>query len=179
MHHNPNPDHTDGSPSDHVWMSEVEELFRTEFAPLCRLAERLLPRSQAEEVVQEAFAKLAALRICPARGSERPYLRSMVMNEARSTMRRRQTAERHAHRWTRSHQVGPADEVVAASDAAELLRRVALLSDRQRQVVTLRFWDCLSEREIADVLCVNVGTIKTHSSRALAAMRGCLGADVA
>jgi RNA polymerase sigma factor (sigma-70 family) len=179
MHHNPTLDSAAGGSIDHVWMREVEELFRTEFAPLCRLAQRLLSPSQAEEVVQEAFTKLAALQLRPAPGSERPYLRSMVLNEARSSLRRRQTVERHAHRWTPPFEPGPADAALASAAADALRSRVALLPERQRQVVTLRFWDCLSEREIADVLCVNVGTVKTHASRALAAMRGCRGADVA
>ena len=45
------------------------------------------------------------------------------------------------------------------------------LSPRQRAVVVLRYYEDLSERQIAEALGCSVGTVKSHASRALAAIR--------
>lgn len=48
---------------------------------------------------------------------------------------------------------------------------LAALPPRQRAVVVLRYYEDMSEREIADVLGCSTGSVKTHASRALAALR--------
>ena len=66
----------------------------------------------------------------------------------------------------------------AGSDAAPLLgpdRRVVLdavrsLPDRQREVLVLRYWLDLGEAEIAEVLGIAPGTVKTHARRGLDAL---------
>ena len=48
---------------------------------------------------------------------------------------------------------------------------VQTLPRKQRAVVVLRYYEDLSEAEVADILGVSVGTVKSQSSRALAALR--------
>lgn len=52
----------------------------------------------------------------------------------------------------------------------ELLAAIEGLSHRQREVIVLRDWLDLSERETAEILGVAMGTIKAHTARALAAL---------
>lgn len=52
---------------------------------------------------------------------------------------------------------------------------LAALPHRQRAVIVLRYYEDLSEREIAEVLGCSTGTVKTHASRALATLRARLG----
>jgi RNA polymerase sigma factor (sigma-70 family) len=56
-----------------------------------------------------------------------------------------------------------------------VLAALAELTVRQRQVVVLRYWSELSEQEIAEVLRVSRGTVKSTASRALGILRGLLG----
>jgi len=69
----------------------------------------------------------------------------------------------------------------ARSEEHELVERhavwafLATLPARQRVVMVLRYYEDLSEREIADVLGCSTGTVKTHASQALASLRARLG----
>jgi RNA polymerase sigma factor (sigma-70 family) len=49
------------------------------------------------------------------------------------------------------------------------------LSERQRQVLVLRYWSDLSEAEIAQALGLSRGTVKSTASRALDALEQMLG----
>jgi RNA polymerase sigma-70 factor (sigma-E family) len=60
----------------------------------------------------------------------------------------------------------------AAADArTDALRLLASLPPRQRAVVVLRYYEGLSESEIAAVLGVSTGTVKSQAARALARLR--------
>ena len=64
-----------------------------------------------------------------------------------------------------------------ASDVAErerVLRALSRLSYRQRAVIVLRYYDDRSEAEIAALLGCSAGTVKTHASRGLDALRDLL-----
>ena len=52
-----------------------------------------------------------------------------------------------------------------------MLAELTKLPRRQRAVVVLRYYEGLSDREIADVLGCKPGTVRGHASRALAALR--------
>ncbi len=149
----------------------LSELYQEHYRSLVRLAATLLDRRElAEEVVQEAFIKLHR-KLDKVRDLERAdaYLRSIVMNLARSKMRRRQVA--------RKHQPDPLPDapgadvgVVVREDQQQVLDALRSLPARQRDCLVLRYYEDMSEAEIADTLGISKGSVKTHTSRGVAAL---------
>lgn len=151
----------------------LAELHRGEYRSLVRLAALLVDeRGAAEEIVQEAFVRLDRSwdRVTDPDRLD-AYLRSIVLNLARSGMRRRRVALRHAERGSPTPAAAAADErAVLREDQAEVLAALRTLPTRQREVLVLRFWQDATETEIADALGISVGSVKTHLHRALGAM---------
>ena len=151
--------------------ASVEQLFRAEYRSLVRLAALLLDdRGAAEEVVQDAFVKLQVgwdRLHDPARAPA--WLRSAVLNGARSRLRHRGVRRRHL-------QVVPGEHESAAAGAErsdEQRRIVAALRTlpaRQREALVLKFYAELSEAETAAAMGVSAGSVKTHVHRGLAAL---------
>jgi RNA polymerase sigma-70 factor (sigma-E family) len=155
----------------------VEQLYAAAWVPMVRLATLLLgDQSRAEDIVQEALIGLHRRW----GGLEDPthataYLRRSVVNGVRSAQRHSTVAERHlraeAGDPTLPQVAAGADVAALARDQrALLLDAVAALPQRQREVLTLRYWSDLSEAEIADTLGISTGSVKTHAHRALAAL---------
>jgi RNA polymerase sigma-70 factor (sigma-E family) len=150
---------------------DLESAYREHYRSLVRLASLLIDDIGAcEEIVQEAFVQV--WRRGPAmREPDRlpAYLRSAVLNGARSGLRHRLVRRRHL-------QAVP-DPAVAAETSAmagdpdgQVLAALRALPDRQREVLTLRYYLDLSEAEIARTLRISTGAVKTHASRGLAAL---------
>ncbi len=155
--------------------SEIQDdllvrLFADHYKDLVRLASMLLDDvGSCEEVVQDAFVKMHTLTSRPDPGKEAAYLRSIVMNGARSRMRRRMVRRRivpDAPPLTDSAEAGALERL--QSDA--LIDAVRSLPRRQSEVLTLRYYQDLSEAEIAETLGISPGSVKTHASRGLAAL---------
>jgi RNA polymerase sigma-70 factor (sigma-E family) len=158
--------------------SELADLYRAHYRPLVRLAALLLDDvTAAEEVVQDAFVELHHSWARVNDESKRPaYLRSIVMNGARSRARRRATGRRFD-----VVSAGPADESAEAAalqheDRRRVLAAVRSLPDRQRECLMLRYYLDLSEAEIAATLGISAGSVKTHTHRGIAALERALGA---
>lgn len=137
--------------------------------PLTRLAHLLVADVEtAEDVVHDVFARLQARPAVALDGdSEAAYLRTAVVNGCRSVHRRRRTARLAL--LPSPVDAAPADEaVIVAEEHRRLLALVDDLPPRQREVVVLRYWSGLSEREIAETMGVSPGTVKSAASRALA-----------
>ncbi len=149
----------------------VAALHREHFVPLVRLASMLLDDVGAcEEVTQDAFVQLHLhwdrLRD-PAKAPA--WLRSAVLNGARSRLRRRQVAERHPADAQRS--VESADAALLVSERHQtVLDALRELPQRQREALALRYYLDLSEVEIADAMGISTGSVKTHVHRGLAAL---------
>jgi RNA polymerase sigma-70 factor (sigma-E family) len=152
----------------------VTRLFAAHYRQLVRLAALLLAdRSTAEELVQDAYVRLhqhwGRLRD-PDRAVG--YLRTSVVNAARSAQRHRGVAERYLARWR-----PPPDEPSAESGALGVLEHervitaLRALPARQREALVLRYYLDLSEREIADAMGISRGAVKSHAARGLAALR--------
>ncbi|MFF0729050.1 RNA polymerase sigma factor [Streptomyces sp. NPDC004134] len=130
----------------------------------------------AEDVVQDAFAALIRRHGPRLRGVEDPaaYVRTSVVNGARSVLRRRRTAR--AYTPEREGHVPPADEdVLLGEEHREVLAALRRLTLRQREVLVLRYWSGLTEVEIARVLGLSRGAVKSTASRALDALSRQLG----
>ncbi len=157
----------------------LTELYRSRYRDLVRLAALLVDDvGLAEEVVQDAFVATARQR--ERRGLDDvaaapAYLRTAVLNGARSALRRRRTRRRHLAAAPPPPTAPPADvDVGADADAARILAALGRLSPRQREVLVLRYWEDLSEAEIARTLGVSAGSVKTHAHRGLAALAAAL-----
>jgi RNA polymerase sigma-70 factor (sigma-E family) len=146
--------------SDAVVRESFDDLYGREYGKLVRMAAHLLDdTSQAEEVVQEAWA---ALYVRYSRvNNPAAYARVSVLNGCRRALRRRMLSRRQP----------------AASDEHtdlgynHIFEAVRSLPARQRNVVLLRFDQQLSESEIACTLGIPVGTVKSTLHRALARLR--------
>src|SRR4051794_20787211 len=160
--------------ADPPWDADeaVTQLYAAHYRALVRLAALLLRDvGSAEEVVQDSFVAMHAswhrLRE-PDRALA--YLRQSVVNRSRSALRHRTVVARHA----------PAplpDAASAEHGALEALERAAVLDalhrlpTRQREVLVLRYYGDLSEAAIAETLDISRGSVKSHASRGLAALR--------
>ena len=159
----------------------VVQLFRAEGRSLVRLARLFVDdRDAAEDIVQEAFLRLArhaskieSIDRAPA------YLRSIVLNLARDHNRRGLVSLRHRAASGREVDVVDdiADQLARTEEHRVVLDAVRKLPTRQRDCITLKYFEELSLDEIAATLGVSVNSVKTHLLRAMAALDQKLGAS--
>jgi RNA polymerase sigma-70 factor (sigma-E family) len=150
-------------------------LFRDHYANLVRLASLLVDdQGAAEEVVQEAFVglfrrwdRLDDIQAAPG------YLRTTVVNLARSRLRRRAVRRRH-----RPEEVpdAPSAELgaLARDEERAVLAAVAGLPRRQRECLVLRYYLDLGQAETAAILGISVGSVKSHTHRGLTTLAAAL-----
>ncbi|NLV55494.1 MAG: sigma-70 family RNA polymerase sigma factor [Acidimicrobiales bacterium] len=155
--------------------ADLADLFRTHYVELVRLASILVDDvGTCEELVQDAFVALELGRRRLRDADAAPaYLRSVVLNRARSHLRRRDRSRRANP--LRPVWVQPADGVDVDDLDGRDRRRAVLaalrrLPDRQREVLALRYYLDLPEAEIARTLGISAGAVKTHAHRGLAAL---------
>ncbi len=156
---------------------EIELSYRAHRGDLVRLAGLLLDEPGArEEVVQDAFVALHLRRGTVAPEKVPAYLRSSVLNAARSRLRHRRVVDRLG--WILpTTPPTPEDEAISGDRRAGVLTAVRRLSRRQQEVVVLRYWMDLSEADIAATLGISPGSVKVHASRALAAIARSVGEE--
>ncbi len=159
---------------DHSWF---EPLARTLERPAYHFAVMLVQnRSIAEELVQEAFAKVWASPNTPSAEPEfRRWLYRAITNLARDYHRRR-LVEAKLVFWN-PPMVDPIDEVVQRADDRELLRAVLALPFKDRQAIYLRYFEGLPFAEVGEVLGVGEIAARVRVHRALQRLRGRLGSD--
>lgn len=146
----------------------VHCLFRAQYRPLVRLAKLMVQDDdRAEDLVQDAFVHLYR-RWWSLRDPDRAlfYLRSCVANGARDALRARRAAWRLPPEVAAS---APSAEVSAIRHEQEedVLRGLAGLAARQRQVLVLRYYLDLREAEIAETLRISPGAVKVHATRGI------------
>jgi RNA polymerase sigma-70 factor (sigma-E family) len=150
----------------------VTELYSLHYHRLVRLA-ALLVRDvpTAEDVVQDSFVAMhdGWQRLRDA-DSALAYLRQAVLNRSRSVLRHRAVAEKYPQK--------PSPDMPSAEHGALVqLERSAVIATlrklpgRQREAIVLRYYADLSEAEIAAAMGISCGAVKSHTARAMAALR--------
>ena len=150
--------------------AEFDDFVGTRTQPLLRTAYLLVQdEGLAEDLLQTAFAKLYLSwdRIRDREALD-GYVRRIMVNENNSLWRR--AWKRREHATDTMPEAGAVDTYDDGMGGA-LWSFVQTLPPKQRSVVVLRYYEQLSEAEIADVLGISVGTVKSQASRALAALR--------
>ena len=151
-----------------------DELFLGQARRLTRLA-HLLGAHDPEDVVQEAFCKLYAVwsRVDQREtGDVTGYVSRIVVNEVHSRARRHQLATRKRHLLSVS-ELSPGPD----GSGRAVIEELARLPHRQREALVLRYWLDLPLAEVAALMGVRPGTVKSQVSRGLAALATALGEE--
>jgi RNA polymerase sigma-70 factor (sigma-E family) len=153
--------------------TEFSEFFTSQYARLCWLGCALTGSAvQAEELAQEALVRIWwRWRLVGRPQDPASYVRRVLVNRHRSLLRRTAVEARSLARR------GPEDLALPAGDerAMVLWQAVQALPVRQRVVLVLRFYEDRTEAEVAQLLGLQVGTVKSRAHRALARLRDQLG----
>lgn len=133
-------------------------------------------RDAAEDVAQDVFIKVwRSLPSFDGRASLSTWIYTITRNACLSYLRSRRNlesmsdpevmseAEGELHRGTREGELSSAETSI---EAATVMRMVDQLPDKQRQVVTLFYMEEQSHEEVAEMLAMPVGTVKTLLHRA-------------
>ena len=124
-------------------------------------------RGRAEDLVQTALMR-AWPRWSRIDGDPEPYVRRVMLNTYLSWWRRRWITETPTADLP---EPGGVDHHRSVDERDEMLRALQTLPRQQRAVLVLRYYDDLSERQIADALDISPGAVKAHASRGLATLR--------
>ena len=126
-------------------------------------------RHAAQDLVQDAladaYARWGSIREPYAR--EAFVRRIMVRTATRRWNRQQRSREVLEAQPPERLQPGHEDPTAVSVDLAQAL---GLLSARQRAVMVLRYYDDLSEAQIAEALGCSTGAVKTHATRAIKAL---------
>lgn len=156
--------------------ADYEEFYASAWPRLYRLTYAISGDvGRAEDAVQSALAKAYASwrRVTSAEHPE-AYVRRMAVNEVLGVRRRG---------WWKSERPGhvpdvglPGSTEQEVVDRSVLWQALSTLAPRQRAVLVLRYYEDLSEQQIAEVLGCSRGTVKSQASNALATLRRRYGA---
>jgi RNA polymerase sigma-70 factor (sigma-E family) len=125
-------------------------------------------RHRADDLVQTALVKTMRRWTYIEREHPTAYVRRVMVTTQLS--------------WWRSHRresllpesfdmASPSDAEASYDDQDQLARGLAVLPPRQRAVIVLRYYEGLSEAEIAEVLGCARGTVKSQAAKALRTLR--------
>ena len=156
----------------------VTAIYSEHYRSLVRLAAFLVrDNATAEEVVQDSFVAMhgAWWRL---RDTDKAlsYLRQSVVNRSRSVLRHRIVVDKNTPK-------PPPDMPSAEHGAIIQLERSAVvtalrsLPERQREALVLRYYGDMSEAQIASVMGISRGAVKSHTARAMSALRTVLERD--
>ena len=162
-------DEVDGAQPGSEATRAVTALYEEHALGLTRLAFLMLgDRHAAEDVVQEAFCGLyRAWDRMSHHDNVLAYVRTSVLNWSRSVLRRsRRTPRPLALPYAASAET----DALAGEEQRAAVAAVRRLPPRQREALALRYFADLPEQEAAQAMGVSLGTIKSTTARALAAV---------
>ena len=156
--------------------SAFDALYRRYARPVFGLAlRRLGDRGRAEDAVQETFASVwrAAGSYKPERGPGAPWLYAVARNAIVDNGRARREPPIDAPDEVAGDE-GPAERAESGWIAWRVHRALAELPENERQVIELAYWGGRSQSEIADLLGIPLGTVKTRTRAGLSRLAAVL-----
>jgi RNA polymerase sigma-70 factor (sigma-E family) len=161
--------------------SQEFEAFVTETAdPLFRSGYLMTANvAETEDLLQETFLRVAR-HWNRVRSMEHPlaYARRVLINLALDGAVARDRRGQELRNSDGAAQVvdqGSLRQLSGIDDQAEFQWALTALPPRQRAVLILRYWDDLSEQEVAEILRCPIGTVKSTTSRAVTELRSIFG----
>lgn len=153
--------------SDETSREQLAAAYRAHSRPLLRLA-TLMSRNaeEAQDAMQEAY--LRSMKRLPSlpESAVLPYLRRALVNVCLSRLRRAELERRFLAKEQDSLMVPPPFE-----DHDVIWAAVTRLPTRQRACVVLRYFEDLSQADVAAVLRCSVGTVRSQTSKAIGRLR--------
>jgi RNA polymerase sigma factor (sigma-70 family) len=149
---------------DDPWIGSLHDLYLREYLPMLRLAVMVVgSTSRAEDVVHEAFAKVAEKWTTIRNPGA--YLRRAVVNGCKNSQRKSAIATRSVrlYRQINAELPEPSDTPIFGA----LMR----LSAKQRTSIVLKYYFDMAESDIAEAMKIPPGTVKSLVSRSLKKMR--------
>ncbi len=171
-------------------LRDFERLVVTEGASLRRLARRLLgDADEADDLLQDALVNAyKALQTFRGESSMKTWVWRIVTREGFKKLRRRKLKNKVAG-WFRGSDAPPPglglgraqlpDSLVGMQQQMLVLQKaMEKLPDRQRATLVMRYFEGIPVAEIAEVLEIGPGTVKTHLVRALKQVRAAWPKDM-
>ncbi|WP_283137220.1 sigma-70 family RNA polymerase sigma factor [Rhizohabitans arisaemae] len=159
-----------------------ERLYAQTSARVYGLVRRILRDcGQSEEVVQEIFMEVwrTAARFDPAKGSAVAWVMTVAHRRSVDRVRSEQAAHERERGAVALSPERPHDHVsenVEDRLEHERVRRcLASLTDLQRESITLAYYEGYTHQQVAQVLAIPLGTVKTRMRDGLIRLRDCLG----
>ncbi|MEU1042588.1 sigma-70 family RNA polymerase sigma factor [Streptomyces sp. NPDC005551] len=151
-------------------------------SPVLGIVRRVLrDQAQSEEVTQEVLVEVwrTAARYRPERGSVMNWVLTLAHQRAVDRVRSVEAAAARDHRAALLDRTPEFDEVTeqveARMEREQVRRCLRTLTELQRQSVTLAYYRGLTYREVAELLALPLGTVKTRLRDGLIRLRDCLG----
>lgn len=127
-------------------------------------------RHQAEDLLQTSLAKLyLAWDKVRDKGAVDGYVRRIMVNEQNSLWRR--AWKKREVTTDEVPETAPHHDSYDDGTNDQLWRVVQSLPERARAVVVLRYYEQMTEAEVADALGISIGTVKSQCSRAMSTLR--------
>ena len=154
----------------------LEVLYDRYASQVYGLAYRILGNSEeAEDLTQDVFLTFWQKDTYQSsRGTLKTFLTTLTRSRAIDRLRAQGTRYRFLQRWQRiSDQATiPLIETLAMSEQSDQVRSaLAFLSESERQILEIAYYEGLSQSEIAARLNLPLGTVKTRSRQGLIKLR--------
>jgi RNA polymerase sigma-70 factor (sigma-E family) len=156
-------------------MAEFDQFVAAHVDDLLRTAYLIAwDEGEAEDLVQECLFKVAR-RWPRVRRMEQPraYARKILVNLALDGARGRTQRRRELEPEVPASLIA-VDPLPTLEARAELIQALGQLQERQRAVLVLRYFNDLTEAQVAELLGCSPGTVKSSASRGLARLREAL-----
>ena len=153
------------------------QLFDDHHLPLFRFAYRLTGSvADAEDIAQECFLTLLRPECSydPGRTSVRTYLFGVVRNQSLKQRRKSDSASQNG--LDARHERSPESQALRTELEEVVARAVTQLPETQREVLILAHYEQMPLAEIARVMALELGAVKSRLQRARASLKETLAA---